>query len=412
MDPRIDRLQRRFVASPGVLSLAGGLPASETFPLDAFAKALRDAGARALQYDWPEGRAGLRARIAGRLAKRGAKVDAGDIIITSGAQQAIDLATRLVAPDGGRVWVPPECYPAALELFRARGLELTTGARGGRFAYAMPLVGNPSGNPLGPDERRALLEETPFVVEDDAYAELGFDGRCDPPLFATAPDRVAHVGTFSKTLCPGLRVGWLVVPPSYREEARRAKQLMDLQANGLAQCLVERFLSLHDFDRHLEMLRGHYARRAEALVDAVRRELPSFRLQEPRGGFSLWLTSDLPGDDAELLAEALAHGVSFDPGGDFRPHGAATPLAMRLSFSSLPIASMREAVRRLARALRAYVGRHAACNGGPHGHDANVPQQAPKAAAQTAPARRAEAGAKTHPAEERGRRAAPAASRE
>jgi 2-aminoadipate transaminase len=364
-----------------------------------------------LQYDWPEGRAGLRARIAGRLAKRGVKVDASDVIVTSGAQQAIDLATRLVVPNGGRVWVPSECYPAALELFRSRGLELTTGSKSADFAYAMPLVGNPSGNPLGSDERSALLERSPFVVEDDAYAELRFDGACDPPLFAEAPDRVAHVGTFSKTLCPGLRVGWLVVPPAYREEARRAKQVMDLQANGLAQCLVERFLALHDFDSHLEMVRKHYAQRAEALMDAVRRELPSFHFEEPRGGFSLWLTSDLPGDDAELLAEALSHGVSFDPGGDFRPHGAATPLAMRLSFSSLPIASMPEAARRLARALRAYTGRHAPCNGDPHGHDADLPQETTQADRQT-PAERAKARAKTHPAEERGRRAASAASRE
>jgi 2-aminoadipate transaminase len=305
-------------------------------------------------------------------------VDAGDVIVTNGAQQAIDLATRLVAPEAGCVWVPEECYPAALELFRARGLRLSTMPEGAALSYAMPLVGNPRGRALEPERRQALLDRSPFVIEDDAYAELAFDGACGSPLFAEAPDRVAHVGTFSKTLCPGLRVGWLVVPAAYREAARRAKQVMDLQANGLAQCLVERFLAFYEFDRHVEKLREHYARRASALSEAVGRELPSFRFQEPRGGFSLWVETDLPGDDAELLAEALRHGVSVDPGGDFRPSGATAPLAMRLSFSSLPVTSMREAAKRLAKAVAAYAARHGACNRSWYGHDAYLPQEAAK----------------------------------
>jgi 2-aminoadipate transaminase len=413
LDPRIDRLQRRSVASPDVLSLAGGLPAEETFPLEGLARALRNAGTRALQYDWPEGRAELRARIATRLERRGARVDAGDVIVTNGAQQAIDIATRLVTDEGDSVWVPGECYPAALELFRARGLRLVTAPHPDvDLAYAMPLVANPTGQRLGGPERKALLEESPFVLEDDAYAELAFDGRCDSPLFAAAPDRVASVGTFSKTLCPGLRVGWLVVPPAYREAARRAKQLMDLQSNGLAQCLVERFLALEDFERHLEGLRKHYARRAAALVEAVHRELPSFRFREPRGGFSLWVSSELPGDDAELLATALAHGVSFDPGGDFRPSGAAAPLAMRLSFSSLPIPSMREAIRRLARAVSAYAGRHAACRTRAHVHPPNFAQEATKVRHPATPPGDEPAAEEAHPAEERSGRATSAAARE
>jgi DNA-binding transcriptional MocR family regulator len=187
---------------------------------------------------------------------------------------------------------------------------------------------------------------------------------------------------------------------------------MDLQANGLAQSLVERYLAMEDFERHLEQLRKHYARRAAALADAVRRELPSFRFREPHGGFSLWVTSELPGDDAGLLATALAQGVSFDPGGDFRPSGAATPLAMRLSFSSLPIPSMGEAIRRLARAVAAYADRHAACKSERHGHPPNGTQEASKVREPAAPARDEQAGEQAHPAEERGGRATPAAAPE
>jgi 2-aminoadipate transaminase len=410
VDPRIERLQRRFVTRPSVLSLAGGLPAIDMFPLSALARSLRNAGAKALQYDWPEGRSELRARMAGRLSKRGAHVVAGDVIVTNGAQQAIDVATGLLTAGSGRVWVPPECYPAALELFRARGLDLGTESTNADFAYAMPLVGNPAGLALSAEERTALLEKSPFVVEDDAYGELAFDGKSAPPLLAAAPDRVVHVGTFSKTLCPGLRVGWLVVPPSFREAARRAKQLMDLQSNGLAQCMVERFLALEDFDRHLETLRKHYARRAAALAEAVRRELPSFHFAEPRGGFSFWVTSELPGDDAELLATALSLGVSFDPGSDYRPSGASAPLALRLSFSSLPIPSMREAARRLARAVAAYATRHATCKVDPHGHPSNPPEKATKGRRPPAPAT-AGREAQADPAEERGRRTAAATAR-
>jgi 2-aminoadipate transaminase len=413
VDPRIDRLQRRSVTNPGVLSLAGGLPSEETFPLEGLAQALRNAGARALQYDWPEGQAELRTQIAARLARRGAAVDPGDIIVTNGAQQAIDIATRVVTEEGDTVSVPAECYPAALELFRARGLCLTTGSHAdAKLAYAMPAIANPTGAVLSRPERDALLRDSRFVLEDDAYAELAFDGRCDSPLFPFASDHVAHVGTFSKTLCPGLRVGWLVVPSAYREAARRAKQLADLQSNGLAQCMVERFLALEDFDRHLERLREYYSRRAAALAEAVHRELPSFPFREPRGGFSLWVTTELEGDDAELLATALTHGVSFDPGGDFRPDGAASPLAMRLAFSSLPIPSMRDAARRLARAVAAYANRHAACTTLPHVHPPNLTQEGTERRQPTASSNGDQQAEKTHPVEERSGRASPAATRE
>lgn len=411
MDPRIERLQRRYVTNPGTLSLAGGLPDADTFRLEALARALRNAGPQALQYDWPEGLASLRARIALRLKQRGVRVTAGDVIVTNGAQQAIDVATRVLTRETGRVWVPHECYPAALELFRARGLSLTTEPEGADLAYAMPSVANPSGLPLDTEHRNALLEQSPFVIEDDAYAELTFDGTSEPPLLARAPERVAYVGTFSKTLCPGLRVGWLVVPLTHREAARRAKQLMDLQSNGLGQALVERFLAVEDFDGHLADLRRHYARRAEALAEAVRRELPSMTFAEPRGGFSLWLHSDLPGDDAELLATALSQGVSFDPGSDFRPSGASAPLALRLSFSSLPIDSMPEAARRLARGVAEYARRHATCKLPLHGNASNPSEENTQGQHQDPPKGGGEATEEAHPATKRSRRAPAAATR-
>jgi 2-aminoadipate transaminase len=355
LDTRIDRLQRLCVTQPGVLSLAGGLPAAETFPLSSLARALGGAGRDALQYDWPEGRQALRSFIAGRLQRRGAKVDADDVLVTSGAQQALDIAVQLCGRRGQAIRVPPACYPGALELFAARGSEFVDEAAPAELTYVMPLVANPTGLPLPLRARAALLADAGMVIEDDAYAELRFDGRMPPPLLASAPERVFYVGTFSKTLCPGLRVGWLVVPKRSRRSARYAKRVIDLQANTLAQRVLEGYLATEDFDERLVWLRSFYARRADMLASALRRLLPSFSFREPEGGFSIWVTSEEGGDDVELLATALRHGVTVDPGRDFRPGGESEPIALRLAFSSIPPGAIFDAVGRLARAFHAFV---------------------------------------------------------
>ena len=355
LDSRIDSLQRLCVTKPGVLSLAGGLPAAETFPVSALARALGAAGRDALQYDWPEGREELRSFVAGRLKRRGANVEPDEVLITSGAQQALDIAVELGCRQGGAVRVPSACYPGILELCAARGIARVAEDAPADLSYTMPLVANPTGLPLPLATRAALLAEAEPVIEDDAYAELRFDGRVTPPLLALAPERVFYVGTFSKTLCPGLRVGWLVAPKRYRRSARAKKRVTDLQANTLAQRVLEGYLAGEDFDERLAWLRAFYARRAERLVRALRRHLPSFAFREPEGGFSVWVTSEEAGDDVELLATALRHGVSVDPGRDFRPGGESEPIALRLAFSSLAPECMNDAVRRLARAFHAFV---------------------------------------------------------
>jgi len=349
VDPRVERLQRRSVETQGLLSLAGGLPAAETFPVAELARALEHTRADALQYDWPEGRAAMRAWIAARLAKRGAAVDPDDILVTSGAQQALDIALRLAAEEGHRIAVPNACYPGALELFASYGCELVAAETPANLAYTMPVVENPTGRALTDEERGALVAANHWLVEDDAYAELRFDGHVPAPLLAAARERVLHVGTLSKTLCPGLRVGWLVVPPRLREAARRVKHETDLQGNTLAQSIVESYLSNNDYDERLASLRRFYAQKAEALMVALRRRLPECLFEEPGGGFSLWLTTGKSWDDVELLRIAMRCGTSFDPGRDFRRDGASRPLAMRLAFSSIPAGDIDEAVARLAR---------------------------------------------------------------
>lgn len=337
-----------------MLALSGGLPAEETFPVQALATALAAIGPADLQYEWPEGRLELRRFIAKRLCARGAEVAAEDVIITNGAQQAIDLALSLCSGAGDAIAVPPACYPAGLDLFRSRHVTPVHELLAATAVYSMPLVANPTGLPLSGEGRAELLASSLPLIEDDAYAELRFDRLTAAPLLAAAPDRVFHVGTLSKTLCPGLRIGWLVVPPAERDNARREKQRSDLQANTLTQAIVEKYLEHVDFDERLDSLASFYAERCEALTDALRRKLPSVRFRDPAGGFSLWVEADEPADDARFLATAARHGVSVDPGGPFRASPREQPLAFRLAFSSLAPSAMAEAVGRLAEALFDY----------------------------------------------------------
>ena len=353
MDPRIERLQRRAAASPGVLSFGGGLPSDTLFPRGPLSRAfVRAVQTQALQYGWPEGSEALRRWVSGRLRARGAEVDPADVIVTSGAQQAIAIAARLQCRPGERVLVDSESYPGALDLFRSRGLRPS--AHGGAARYVMPAVQNPHGRALDEKERTRLERSRSPILEDDAYAELRFDGRLLPPLLASARDRVWHIGTFSKTLCPGLRVGWLVPPRRFLKRALRHKRDDDLQAGGLAQAVLESYLAETDWDARLWRLRRIYARRAARLTEALRRRLPSWRFADPEGGFSVWVELDDEGDDAKLLEVALAHGVSFDPGRSFRADAAPSPLALRLCFSAIDEALIDEGVRRLERAFEAF----------------------------------------------------------
>lgn len=319
-------LQRRACEQSNVIGLGGGLPASELFPRAILSRAFLAAIDRqdGLQYGWPEGNRGLRAWVAARLRARGADVTPDDVIVTSGAQQALAIATdvlrtlRTLRNRGQSFEVDAESYPAAIDLFRGRGIRLVPAREqlneAVTAAYVMPGVTNPRGHGLGDARRRTIISRGGAIIADEAYAELRFDGRLERPLIADARDRTWHVGTVSKTLCPGLRVGWLIPPRAHLESATEAKRDLDLQAPSLAQAILKEYLARDDFDARVDRARKFYRRRAERFLATLRRAFPSFRIAEPEGGFCVWVETDEEGDDTALLSLATEHGVSFDPG--------------------------------------------------------------------------------------------------
>lgn len=367
MDRAVEEMQKRAAGEPDVVGLCGGLPAPELLPRGAASRALAevpaDRAADALQYGWAEGDERLRGWVVARLAERGAELGTDDVIITSGAQQALSLAAAELLAPGDRVGVGPASYPGALAAFAQAGAVATASDRAVAAHYLIAGASNPEGTDAVVARPDALAGDVPLIV-DEAYAELRFDGVVHRPLLGREAmrARVWHLGTVSKTLSPGLRVGWLVPPPAHRESILERKHAADLQAGSLAQAALAALLDELDYDRHVARARRIYAERAARLIDALRRHAPrSWRFTEPEGGFAVWLQTDVPIDGAAALERAISAGVSFDPGHLFLPTGdgdiAGRPLALRLSFSSAPIDALDRGVARLVASLAAAGGR-------------------------------------------------------
>lgn len=354
---RLEQLIREACDRPSVISFAGGFPATESIPQEALSQAALAAVRTlprmeaSLQYCWPEGKLGLRRWVSKRLSQRGARVAPEEVIITAGAQQALSLSCRVLCHQGTRVLVDPICYPGALGLMRTAGVTFTSDPKQADVAYLMPGVANPVGDDPTPSHWRALRDARCPMIVDEAYAELRFDGVMSSPLLAEARDRVFHVGTVSKTICPGLRVGWLVPPPEKLAGFLDDKTQDDLQAGTFAQTLLSGLLSRIDYDQHLRGVRALYRARANRLVECLKASLPGFTFHLPEGGFSL--VADTRGriDELAFLEACVQEQVIYDPGSRFmaQPRRNDT-LKLRLCFSSLSEDLIAQGVQRLARA--------------------------------------------------------------
>ena len=377
MPPSAVREILKVAEQPDVLSFAGGLPAPELFPIEAIAEAhaevLAREGRAALQYSTTEGFGPLREWVVARLGRRGIRVSTDQVLITNGSQQGIDLVARVLLDPGDLVAVESPSYLAALQTFA--GCEATFASvasdddgmdvddlarvfatRTPKLVYVVPEFQNPKGTTLSAERRTALLalcqaHRVP-VLEDNPYGELRFRGEAPAPLAALDDSGVVvHLGTFSKTLAPGMRLGWLVGPRELVRSITIAKQAADLHTATLAQRAASALLARFDYDAHLGTLRRVYGERCDAMLGALERHLPAgTRWTRPEGGLFVWaeLPSGLRADD--LFAEALREKVAFVPGSAFYAD-APRYETLRLNYSNRPSELIEEGIARLGRVV-------------------------------------------------------------
>jgi DNA-binding transcriptional MocR family regulator len=372
----------KLLERPDVVSFAGGIPDPALFPMDAiraaYAGILADPqlGATSLQYSVSEGYAPLRGWIVEHMARLGVPCEMDNIVITSGSQQGLDFIAKLFVHPGDTVLVQEPTYLGALQafnayephydiLFRAGGTpdayRHTAKENGGRvaFAYVVPEFANPSGETLTAAERRALLALTTELdvplLEDAAYEALRFEGEKPTSLAALEignrgsieRSRVIYCGTFSKTVCPGLRVGWICAARDFVQKIVLAKQAGDLHSPTLNQMVIHRIVS-GGLNEHVATLLPPYRKRRDAMLAALAAHMPpGTTWSKPEGGMFVWVT--LPGgiDGAELLERSLLEErIGFVPGGAFSPHGAVRN-TIRLNYSLQTEAGIAEGIARL-----------------------------------------------------------------
>ncbi len=347
---------------PDILSFAGGLPAPELFPIQEIAAAHATVFARegeaALQYSTTEGFAPLREWIVARLAGQQVRTDVERTLITAGSQQGIDLLGKVLLDPGDVVAVESPSYVAALQSFTAHearfasvrsddeGMDTDALAellsrQKVRLIYVVPNFQNPKGTTLSLRRRHALVElaarhKVP-VLEDDPYGELRFEGAALPPLAALdTHGLVVRLGTFSKTLAPGLRVGWATGPKELIRAMTVAKQAADLHTGTVSQRATAELLRHFDYEAHLGVLRSVYGSRRDAMLAALARCLPpGTRWTRPQGGLFLWLTLPSPLRAEDLFEEAVSQRVAFVPGAPFFAEKGQHEF-MRLNFSNRP----------------------------------------------------------------------------
>ena len=369
----------KVAEQPDVLSFAGGLPAPEAFPAQALARAHADVlagdAAGALQYGATEGFGPLRAWVAERMTRRGVPASPEQVLITAGSQQGIDLVGKALIDPGDVVVVEAPSYLAALQCFstyEARFEAVPSDAEGMRvdalervlqktrpkLIYLVPTFQNPCGTTLSLERRgriaRLAAEHGITVLEDDPYCELRYRGAALPPVVALAPDApVIHLGSFSKTLAPGLRLGYAVAAERTVRALTIAKQAADLHTSSLSQRAVARMFETFDYDAHVAGLRRLYGERLDAMIASLERSFPEgTSWTRPDGGLFVWVSLPSGIDARELLAEAVRARVAFVPGAPFYPDEPCVE-TLRLNFSNRPPAAISDGMARLGACVAA-----------------------------------------------------------
>jgi 2-aminoadipate transaminase len=373
MNPSVIREILKVTEKPGIISFAGGLPSPKTFPIDAFAAAcatvLKTDGEGALQYAASEGYAPLREWVAQSLPWA---VDPAQVLITTGSQQALDLIAKVLIDKDSKVLVETPTYLGALQAFTpmeptfvsvasdAQGVDiadLRTKASGARFLYILPNFQNPTGSSMS-EARRAELSATAVqlglpIVEDNPYGDLWFDTPPPSPLTARNPDGCIYMGSFSKTLAPGLRLGFLVAPKSLYPKLLQAKQAADLHTPSFNQRMVAEVLKDNFLDRHVPTIRALYKSQRDAMLAALDLHLAGSGVtwNTPDGGMFLWLKLPRGLNAIDLLPKAVERNVAFVPGSAF--YADAPQLnTLRLSFVTASVDQINIGIAALANVIK------------------------------------------------------------
>ena len=362
MNPSAIREILKVTERPGILNFAGGLPSPETFPIEAMRAACASVLAEgspvakpSLQYASSEGLPELRQWVSAELGKQGATVSPDQVLITTGSQQGLDLIAKVLIDKGSRLLVESPTYLGALQAFTPMqpAVESIESDSGGvcpsalrealqkgerpRFIYLLPNFQNPTGRTMDEARREAVIavcrEHGLPIVEDNPYGELWFDAPPPKPLLARWPEGVVYLGSFSKILAPGLRLGYIVAPPALYPKLLQAKQAADLHTPGFNQRVVAEVIKDGFLDQHVPTIRARYHAQRDAMLAALARELGPTGAEwtQPVGGMFVWVRLPERLNAQALLPKAVDAGMAFVPGAPFYA-GEPDARALRLSF--------------------------------------------------------------------------------
>lgn len=370
----------KLTEQPEIISFAGGMPAPELFPIDEMekisVKVLEQNGKSALQYGTTEGYKNLRKVIAEQRMKAvGVDTNSENIIITSGSQQGLDFAGRVLLDKGDVVICESPSYLGAINAFRAylpKFVEISMDDDGMRmdelenalktnlnakFIYTIPDFQNPSGKTLSLERRKQMVklseEYNVPIVEDNPYGELRYEGDKLPAIKSFDKNgNVIFLGTFSKTFCPGLRIGWMCANPDILAKFVIVKQGADLQCNSMSQREAALFMETYDLTKHIEKIKAVYKKRRDIMLKTMEEEFPSnCSFTHPKGGLFTWVTLPEKYDAAKILELSLKEKVAFVPGGSFFPNGGHAN-HFRLNFSCMSEDRIVEGITRLGKVLK------------------------------------------------------------
>jgi 2-aminoadipate transaminase len=383
MSSSIIREILKFTQMPDVISFAGGLPAPELFPIREFEEASRHVlntdGQRALQYGLTEGYLPLREALAEKMQKYGVDAEPQNILLTNGSQQALDLIGRIFIDEGDVIITGKPTYLGALQAFKVYAPEiigidvddegmrmdelenvLASAKTKPKFIYVLPNFHNPMGVTLTLERRTALVKAAAKygipIIEDDPYGELRFEGEDITPIVVLHKENVIYLSTFSKTLAPGIRLGWVVGPERIVRKIVQAKQSTDLHTSTFIQMIANDIMQRGILKAHSKVIKAAYGERRHIMTAAMEEHFPQgVTWTKPVGGLFLWVRTPEHLNTMELLETAVEKKVAYVPGTVFFPDGSGLN-TMRLNFSNATPDNIKEGIKRLGRVLEKAIG--------------------------------------------------------